>query len=147
MNQQYNKPKINSQLLCTFVNKFNQDKMLEDISNRYTIKASRIYLMSSSDDSWFLSYNVLKDDRYYNDSIGIGPIPNTISIHRKHQTNTFFTINALNELVKSINNGILDEYYDIDWSNYSNTFLKYIDGHLTTPTIEVEDVIRVIQLQ
>lgn len=138
--------KISSQLLCTFVNRSNKDSLIDKITNRYSIKSSKIFLMSSSDDNWFLSYNVFKDDRYFNDVSNVGNIPNTISIHRKHKTNTFFTINALNELIKSINNGILSEYYDIEWTNYTNMFLKYIDDRLTTPTIEIEEVIKIIQL-
>ena len=50
-------------------------------------------------------------------------IDNTILVHRKKQTNTLYTINALNELIKSLNNGVLDKTYAIEWENYRNCIL------------------------
>ena len=47
----------------------------------------------------------------------------TISIHRKKHTNTLYTINAINELIKSANNGILDKSFKINWENYRNQLL------------------------
>lgn len=55
--------------------------------------------------------------------------PNTISIHRKH-TNTLYTINALNALIRAINNGVLDTSLAIQWENYENTFLTVTDGEV-----------------
>ena len=52
-----------------------------------------------------------------------GIIENTILVHRKKQTNTLYTINALNELIKSLNGGILDKKYSINWNNYKNCIL------------------------
>jgi len=40
-------------------------------------------------------------------------VKNTISLHRKKITNTLYTINALNELIKTINNGVLDTKYQV----------------------------------
>ena len=54
---------------------------------------------------------------------GESMIDNTILVHRKKQTNTLYTINALNELIKSLNNGVLDKTYTIDWNNYRNCIL------------------------
>ena len=48
---------------------------------------------------------------------------NTISIHRKKETNTLYTVNALNEVIKDLNNGILDKTYVISWENYKNSLL------------------------
>jgi len=50
-------------------------------------------------------------------------INNTILVHRKKQTNTLYTINALNELIKSLNNGILDKRFPIEWNDYKNCIL------------------------
>jgi adenosyl cobinamide kinase/adenosyl cobinamide phosphate guanylyltransferase len=50
-------------------------------------------------------------------------IENTISLHRKKQSNTLYTINALNEVIRSKNNGVLDKRYNVDWSEYQNTLL------------------------
>ena len=50
-------------------------------------------------------------------------IDNTILVHRKKQTNTLYTINALNELIKSLNNGVLDKTFSINWNDYKNCIL------------------------
>ena len=50
-------------------------------------------------------------------------VDNTILVHRKKQTNTLYTINALNELIKSLNNGILDKKFLINWNDYQNCIL------------------------
>jgi hypothetical protein len=63
-----------------------------------------------------LSYNVLLDTRK-------DFLPGSIMVHRKKETNTIYTINALNELIMNLNNGVLDKQYPIEWENYRNTML------------------------
>ena len=65
-----------------------------------------------------LTYNV-----DMNNSSTSGIIDNTILVHRKKQTNTLYTINALNELIKSLNNGVLDKRFPINWKDYKNCIL------------------------
>ena len=50
-------------------------------------------------------------------------LPNTISLHRKKNTNTLYTINALNDLIRELNGGKLDKSYPIQWENYTNCLL------------------------
>jgi hypothetical protein len=55
---------------------------------------------------------------------------NTISIHRKKETNTLYTVNALNEVIRAVNNGVLDRSYQLDWAMYQNSFiLTDTDGY------------------
>jgi hypothetical protein len=50
-------------------------------------------------------------------------------VHRKKETNTIYTINALNELIMNLNNGILDKRLPIEWDRYKDTMLiKKPDG-------------------
>jgi hypothetical protein len=54
----------------------------------------------------------------------IANIPeNTILVHRKKESNTLYTINALNELIKKLNGGVVDTRYQVDWQHYKNTIL------------------------
>ena len=62
-----------------------------------------------------MTYNVQPDD--------YGKTPNTIMIHRKKETNTLYTVNALNAIIRKVNNGVLDKSYIIEWENYSNSLL------------------------
>ena len=48
---------------------------------------------------------------------------NTISIHRKKETNILYTVNALNEVIKDLNNGILDKTMIIPWEAFQNSFI------------------------
>ena len=57
-------------------------------------------------------------------------IPNTISLHRKKQSNTLYTINALNEVIRELNNGILDKKFSIPWEDYQNSLLLTNDDGL-----------------
>jgi hypothetical protein len=50
-------------------------------------------------------------------------LPNTILLHRKKESNTLYTINALNTLIKSLNNGVLDNKFMVNWPDYRNSIL------------------------
>jgi hypothetical protein len=83
-----------------------------------------------------LTYNV--DLGNSNGEFAIG---NTILVHRKKQTNTLYTINALNELIKSLNNGVLDKSYSINWDDYKNCILLVqADGYKKIDT-KIKEII------
>jgi len=63
-----------------------------------------------------LTYNILNNNIVFSDIIN-----NTISLHRKQETNTLYTLNALNEIVKSENGGVLNSEYSVDWDNWRNS--------------------------
>ena len=51
------------------------------------------------------------------------------------------SINALNNLIKLLNNGMLDTSYQVDWNNYKNTMLVTNDEGLRRINTEIEEVI------
>jgi hypothetical protein len=51
------------------------------------------------------------------------PMSNTILLHRKKESNTLYTINALNTLIMSLNGGVLDKNFMINWQDYKNSIL------------------------
>tara|TARA_Y100000593_G_scaffold8549_1_gene15747 strand:- start:1479 stop:1874 length:396 start_codon:yes stop_codon:yes gene_type:complete len=111
---------MNTQLLCTFTNKQSLDTVIDLIKKSYDICFSKIYSFTNEDDKneIICTYNVfVSKDLDYN------LVPNTISVHRKKQTNTLYTINALNELIKNMNNGVLDKSFEIPWENFQNMLL------------------------
>lgn len=63
-----------------------------------------------------LSYNVVLEKRQ-------DFLPDSIMVHRKKETNTIYTINALNELIINLNNGVLDKKYPIEWSRYKDMMI------------------------
>lgn len=107
-----------NRLFCTFSSKEGIDTTLEKIKSHYTILYNKIFVLESKDCEDFLcTYNI--------DSNNSTPhiLSNTILLHRKKETNTLYTINALNTLIKELNEGTLDTSYKIPWNNYTNTVL------------------------
>jgi len=108
-------------LLASFVKREEFDQVLSKIKESFVIVSSKVFLLKNKEDESkiILTYNVEIDEQKLNfDKI----IPNTISLHRKKETNTLYTINSLNEIVKA-EHGTLDKNYVIDWINYSNCIL------------------------
>ena len=110
---------MNNKLYCTFTNVDDIDLTVNKIQSSYVILFNKIFVLESLDgEKIMLTYNV---DMGNSNTSGI--IDNTILVHRKKQTNTLYTINALNELIKSLNNGVLDKKFPIEWNDYKNCIL------------------------
>ena len=110
---------MNNRLYCTFVPEENIKSTVDKIKTSYSILFNKIFVLESLDgEKIMLTYNV---DMGNSSTSGI--IDNTILVHRKKQTNTLYTINALNELIKSLNNGVLDKTFAINWENYKNCIM------------------------
>ncbi len=109
---------LKNKLFCTFSAKDKLDNTLETITNEYVIMYGKIFVLESDDsDEFMCTYNIEVDQS----STRI--LPNTILLHRKKESNTLYTINSLNLLIKSLNEGVLDTSFKIDWQNYRNTIL------------------------
>jgi hypothetical protein len=107
-----------NKLFCTFAKKELLDERLREINKEYTILYNKIFVLSSPDsDEYMCTYNIEID----------GPntkiLPNTILLHRKKESNTLYTINALNTLIKSLNGGVLDSKFVVNWQDYKNSIL------------------------
>ena len=110
---------MKTQLLCTFTTKDDLQTALQEIRTNYKIVYNYIYVLQNKGnlDELFVTYNI---DTQYQPS---KPLENTILVHRKKQSNTLYTINALNELVKEENNGVLDKTFSIDWDKFKNSII------------------------
>ena len=128
---------MNNRLYCTFVELNEIKETCNRIQSSYKVLFDKIFVLESLDrDKIMLTYNV--DLGNSNGEFAIG---NTILVHRKKQTNTLYTINALNELIKSLNNGILDKSYSINWNDYKNCILLVqADGYKKIDT-KIKEII------
>jgi len=90
---------MSSQLLCTFTNKNEVQTVLQTIRETYTIVYNYIYILENKHNPYelFITYNVDTSRSYPTN------LDNTILIHRKKESNTLYTINALNEMIKEQN--------------------------------------------
>ena len=111
---------MKTQLLCTFSKKEVLDDTINLIVKHYDIVFNKLYVLNDEGDNKMaiITYNV-----NYENNLDYNSVSNTISIHRKKQTNTLYTINALNELIKNLNNGVLDKKFEIPRENFVNTLL------------------------
>ena len=110
---------MKTQLLCTFTTKEELQNTLQQIREIYHIVYNYIYILQnkSSLEELFITYNI---DTAFQPAI---PLENTILIHRKKESNTLYTINALNELVKEENGGVLNSNFVIDWPKFKNSII------------------------
>ena len=110
---------MNTQLLCLFTTKEELDKSVDFILTNYTLTNPNVFILESKirPEEAFITFNVEK---------GSNAIPSdwkTILVHRKKQSNSIYTINALNELVKEENGGKADKDFVLDWDKFRNTII------------------------
>jgi hypothetical protein len=109
---------IMNKLFCTFSSKEGLDETLREINKEYTILYKKIFVLASQDSEEFLcTYNIEIEGSQTK------ILPNTILLHRKKDSNTLYTINALNTLIKQLNGGVLDTSFAINWQDYKNSVL------------------------
>ena len=115
---------MQNKLFCTFSNQDELDSTLKTIQSQYQILFNKIFILYiESTNEYVCTYNI--------DSFNIeGILPNTILLHRKKESNTLYTINALNDLIKLLNEGIIDNKFLIPWLDYKNCILLTHVGEL-----------------
>jgi len=130
---------VNTELLCTFTSQEEVDNILEEIQSVYTVAFDKIFVLNNKNDDseLFCTYNIDLDANQ--EEI----LSQTISIHRKKKTNTLYTINALNELIKDLNNGILDKTYQVPWEEYENSLLVTNNGDFRQIHTELYDIVKI----
>jgi len=108
---------LNNKLFCTFTTLEDLDGLLERITTQYSILYNKIFVLQvKSNNEYVCTYNIEQGN--------VNSLPeNTIMVHRKKDSNTLYTINALNELIKRLNGGVVDTKFPIQWQHYKNTIL------------------------
>ena len=128
---------MKTQLLCTFTTKEKLQTTLQEIRETYHIVYNYIYVLQNKSDldELFVTYNI--DTAFKPDK----PLGDTILVHRKKQSNTLYTINALNELVKEENNGVLDKSFPVNWNDYKNCILLIQTDGFNRIDTKIKDII------
>lgn len=108
---------MSNKLFCTFSTESNLEELLSTIQTKYKIIYNKIFVLySKSQDEYICTYNV--------DQVNVTNfLDNTILVHRKKESNTLYTINSLNRLIESLNGGVLDVNYRVEWNDYQNCIL------------------------
>lgn len=129
---------MKTQLLCTFCTKQDFEDTTQLISMASEIVFNKIYVFENMDDnnSLICTYNVEKTEDFIQNN-------KTMAIHRKKETNTLYTINALNEAIRKENNGVLDKSYSLNWESYRNSLLLTNDAGLNVIKTKLYKIINV----
>jgi hypothetical protein len=108
---------VNNKLFCTFTSLEDLETLISDLTRAYTIMYNKMFVLHvKSTDEYVVTYNVEQGN--------VEGIPmNTILVHRKKDTNTLYSLNALNEVIKRLNNGVVDTNFRVDWQHYRNCIL------------------------
>ena len=111
---------MKTQLLATFTTKIYLDGIVDKIKTAYPIVFDKIYVLQNEEKTKEL---VCTNNVDVTHAVDYNSVENTISLHRKKHTNTLYTINALNEVVMNMNNGVKDPNTIVPWENYKNSIL------------------------
>ena len=128
---------LNNKLFCTFTDLEGLDTLIEEIQSKYTIIYNKMFVLEIvGKDEYVVTYNV--------DQGNVQTIPeNTILVHRKKESNTLYTINALNELIKKLNGGVVDTNYKVDWQHYRNCVLLTQHNDLNQLNTKIHKIIEI----
>jgi len=115
---------MNNRLFATFTQQDNIDNLIIELSNAYDIMYNKMFvLFVKSTNEYVITYNVEQNN------INVIPV-NTILVHRKKESNTLYTINALNDLIRKLNGGAVDPTFRIEWQHYRNCILLTQQGEV-----------------
>lgn len=129
---------LKNKLFCTFSPKERLDDTLNTIQGEYTIMYSKIFVLESTDSEELLcTYNIEIEGSTTR------VLPNTILLHRKKETNTLYTINSLNLLIKTLNEGVLDTSFRINWHDYKNTVLLSQGDELKKLSTKIHRIVNI----
>lgn len=113
-----------SQLVCVFSAKENLDYTTNLIESTYFVLYKKIFILGIQDSvEYVCSFNIDKETQRKQ-------MPSAMLVHRKKETNTIYTINSLNALIKQQNDGVLDKTFKINWADYSNGILLVSNNEL-----------------
>ena len=129
---------MKTKLLCTFCSKYDFDDTIELIKLAANVIFDKIYVFENVDEpnSLICTYNVEKTDDFIQNN-------KTMAIHRKKETNTLYTINALNEAIREENDGVLDKKFSLNWSTYQNSLLLTNDQGLNVIRTKLYKIVNV----
>ena len=130
---------MRTQLLCTFAKKNSLNEIIDIIISCNKVLFDKIYVFENAQEpaNLICTYNVEFETDF------MEGIPNTISLHRKKHTNTLYTINALNQIIVQLNNGVLDKRFPVPWKDYRNCILLYNDDKLMEIKTKIHKIVKV----
>tara|TARA_R110002020_G_scaffold192739_1_gene392929 strand:- start:35 stop:469 length:435 start_codon:yes stop_codon:yes gene_type:complete len=129
-------------LLASFIADYSEQQIMEEvqyIADNLNLTNNTIFLLSDTN-------NPEKKVLTYNAEIsgsGSNARLYTTRIHRKKQTNTLYTINALNAALALEHDGQSGKHLKLDWEKYSNSILLITGKKLRVHPVEVVKIFKI----
>jgi hypothetical protein len=126
---------MTNKLFCTFTDGVDLEELVQNIISSYDIMYRKVFVLHIKTlNEYVITYNIEK--------VNFNEIPaNTILVHRKKESNTLYTINALNELIKKLNGGVVDVNYRINWGHYRNCILLTQNNEIKQLNTKIHQII------
>lgn len=130
-------------LVASFIEGLSADELEQEvlfIVENLPLSNNLIFLLQDKENpaKQILTYNIQKsDNRHYN------PRLFTMRIHRKKQTNTLYTINALNAAIAAEHGGQKGSHLKLAWENYKDCLLLTSGKNLQCHPIEVVKIFKI----
>lgn len=123
-------------LYITFAKEDTEKEILDKILRSYDICYKKIYVFSSDSlpNQVIFSYNIEEGN------VGL-QLDSTISLHRNPDTNTMYTIDALNSVIRMQNNGVLDVKFRVNWKEFEKKLLITEKGQLKIVPLHLKQII------
>ena len=128
-----------NKLFCTFTKKEDLQVTITDIKSRYDVIYSKIFVLETDNNNEYVCTYNIDSDNINKSNI----LPNTILMHRRKECNVLYTINSLNKLVETLNNGVRDNNYKINWKDYENSILLTQNNNFVQLKTKLYDIINV----
>jgi hypothetical protein len=109
-------------------------KEVQRLADEVELTNKLVFLLEdvNDPDRKIITYNAIMDKG----SSSVSPYF-TMRVHRKKQTNTLYTINALNLAVAAQHDGATGKHLKLDWEKYRESLLLVVGGNLVTHQIKV----------
>lgn len=122
---------MKTNLICTFTSKKDVHTTIDKIVDNFNVVYDKIFVLTTNNTHEVIcSYNIEVNPN-------LQFLHNSISVHRKKETNTMYSINALNTIICLHNNGVLDNTFEVDWNCYRNCLLLTSDEGLKRIDTEI----------
>lgn len=131
-------------LMGTFINSDQVPRrMVRNIIEEFACRKVFVFSVEDENERKFLiTFNVEEVENQLKIKQFKDNFKNTIQLHRNKDSNTLFTINSLNELIKQQNKGEKNSDFRVNWTDYKNTILLLgKDGNLKVLNTKLYDII------
>jgi hypothetical protein len=130
-------------LLASFIATDSEEELEAEVRfivDKIELTNNYIFLLQNKNipDKKILTYNAVTQP-----GSKFNPRLHTMRIHRKKQTNTLYSINALNAAIAEQHDGKTGKHLKLDWSEYANSLLLTAGKKLVVHPIEVLKIFKI----